>query len=192
MNRTSLSFRATRRTRSSSLSALCPALGPERVSLAAFPLAGRLPSTTSAAPPWALFGSFTGSTRPSDCSRSSITGLRPRPSPHDPPYHHHRRVTVRPPDSQHGEIARMLRFSDPAGSTSGSRKRRRSVAFRRLRPRRHPSRTQFRGSIAWPACTPVNASLRPRGSIAVGTGLRSCGLGQPPARIPACACRDRS
>jgi hypothetical protein len=86
VNRASLSVRAIRRTRPSSLGAPCPALGPGRVSLAAFPLAGRLPSTASAAPPWALFGSFTGNTRPSDFSRSSITGLRPlafpvRPAP---------------------------------------------------------------------------------------------------------------
>ena len=107
VNRASLSVAATRRTRPSSLSAPCPALSPGRVSPAAFPLAGRLPSTTSAAPPWALFGSFAGSTRPSDFSRSSITGLRPWPSPHDPPLHHDRRVTVRSPGSQHGEITHM-------------------------------------------------------------------------------------
>ena len=94
VNRASLSVAATRRTRPRSLSAPCPALGPGRVSLVTFPLAGRLPSTPSAAPPWALFGSFTGSTRPSDFSRSSITGLRPWPSPHDPPLHHDRRVIV--------------------------------------------------------------------------------------------------
>ena len=94
MNRASLSVAATRRTRPSSLSAPCPALSPERVSPVVFPLAGRLPSTASAAPPWALFGSFSGSTRPSDFSRSSITGLRLWPSPHDPPLHHDRRVTV--------------------------------------------------------------------------------------------------
>src|SRR5512132_320817 len=130
VNRASLPVAATRRTRPRSLSAPCPALGPGRVSLVTFPLAGRLPSTASAAPPWALFGSFTGTTRPSDFSRSSITGLRPWPSPHDPPYHHHRRVIVRPPGSQHGDLAHRLRFSDPAGPTSGSRKRRRGVAFR--------------------------------------------------------------
>src|SRR5208282_2588744 len=102
----------------------CPALGPGRVSPVVFPLAGRLPSTASAAPPWALFDSFTGTTRPSDFSRSSITGLRPWPSPHDPPNHHHGRVIVRSPGSQHEEITHMLGFSDPAGSTGGSRKRR--------------------------------------------------------------------
>ena len=86
-----------------------------------FPLAGRLPSTISAAPPWALFSSFTGTTRPSDFSRSCITRLRPQPSPHDPPLHHDRRMTVRSPGSQHEEITRMHGFFDPAGSVDGSR-----------------------------------------------------------------------
>ena len=132
VNRASLSVRAIRRTRSSSLSAPCPALGPGRVLPAVFPLAGPLPSTASAAPPWALFGSLTGSTRPSDFSRSSITGLRPWPSPHDPPYHHHKRVIVRSPGSQHEEITHMHRFLDPAGSTDGSRKRRQRCCLPRI------------------------------------------------------------
>jgi hypothetical protein len=100
VNRASLSVAAARRTRSSSLGTPCPALCPERVSLAAFPSADPLSSTTSAAPPWALFGSFAGTTGSSDFPRSCITGLRPQPSPHDPPYHHHRRVTVGPPGSR--------------------------------------------------------------------------------------------
>jgi hypothetical protein len=100
VNRASLSFRAIRRTRSRSLDTPTPALSPARVSLAAFPSAGPLPSTTSAAPPWALFGSFAGTTGPSDFPRSSITGVRPKPSPHDPPNHHHKRVTVGPPGSR--------------------------------------------------------------------------------------------
>jgi len=95
-----LSFRATRRTRARSLGALVPALCPERVSLAAFPSADPLPSTDSAAPPWALFASFAGTTGSSDFPRSSITGLRPRPCPHDPPYHHHKRVIVGSPGSR--------------------------------------------------------------------------------------------
>jgi hypothetical protein len=78
----------TRRTRSSSLDALCPALRPERVSLVAFPSAGPLPSTASAASPWALFGGFAGTTGPSDFARSFISGLRPRPSLSGPPSHH--------------------------------------------------------------------------------------------------------
>src|SRR5450755_4624239 len=57
VNRASLPVAAIRRTRPRSLSAPCPALGPGRVSLVAFPLADPLPSTTSAAPPWTLFGS---------------------------------------------------------------------------------------------------------------------------------------
>ena len=118
------------RTRSSSLGALSRALSPERVLLAAFPLAGPLPSTASAAPPWALFGSFPGSTRPSDFSRSSITGLRPRPSPRDPPFHHHRRVTVRSPGSRHEEITRMLGVPTPRGPLTARQNAARDVAFR--------------------------------------------------------------
>ena len=120
MNRASLSVAATRRTRPRSLGAPGPAPCPGRVSLVMFPLAGRLPSTISAAPPWALFDSFTGTTRPSDFSRSFITGLRPQPSPHDPPLHHDRRVTVRSPGSQHEEITHMHGFSDLAGSETNA------------------------------------------------------------------------
>jgi hypothetical protein len=100
VNRASLSFRATWRTRARSLGALVPALCPERVSLAAFPSADPLPSTDSAAPPWALFAGFAGTTGSSDFPRSSITGLRPWPCPHDPPNHHHKRVTVGSPGSR--------------------------------------------------------------------------------------------
>ena len=49
MNRAFLSNRAFRRTRSSALDAPLPAPSPGRVLLAAFPLAGPLPSTASAA-----------------------------------------------------------------------------------------------------------------------------------------------
>ena len=94
MNRASLSFCATRRTRSSSLDTPCPALCPGRVSLAAFPLAGPLSSTTSAAPPWALFGSFSGTTGPSDFPRSCITGLRPWPSPRPATRRHATPITI--------------------------------------------------------------------------------------------------
>ena len=148
MNRASLSVAATRRTRPSPLGALCPAPCPERVSLVVFPLAGPLPSTASAAPPWALFGSFSGTTRPSDFSRSSITGLRPRPSPHDPPLHHDRRVTVRSPGSQHEEITRMHGFFDPAGSADGSRKRRQRCCLPLIHSTSAPRYCLFRGCIA--------------------------------------------
>lgn len=148
MNRAFSSLAATRRTRPSSLSAPCPAPCPGRVSLVMFPLAGRLPSTTSAAPPWALFDSFTGTTRPSDFSRSSITGLRPWPSPHDPPLHHDRRVTVRSPGSQHEEITHMHGFSDLAGSADGSQKRRHRCCLPLIHSTSAPQLCLFRGSIA--------------------------------------------
>ena len=77
MNRTSLSFRATWRTRSSSLDTPCPALGPGRVSLAAFPLAGRLPSTTSAPASRGLFGGFAGVGSGEAAVRMAATSARP-------------------------------------------------------------------------------------------------------------------
>jgi len=85
VNRTSLSFRAAWRTRSSSLDTLTPALRPGRVSLAAFPSAGRLSSTTPATADAALFGGFSGTTRPSDFPRSCIKDFPPQRSPHGPP-----------------------------------------------------------------------------------------------------------
>jgi hypothetical protein len=84
VNRASLSIAATRRTRPSPLSAFGPALSPGRVSPVVFPLAGPLPSTASAAPPWALFGSFPGTIIPSDFPPSCITGLRPLAFPARP------------------------------------------------------------------------------------------------------------
>ena len=182
MNRASLSVAATRRTRPSPLSALCPALRPGRVSLAVFPLAGPLPSTASAAPPWALFDSFTGTTRPSDFPRSCITGLRPWPSPHDPPppichpashmggASSRARVTVGSPGSQHGEIARMHGFSDPAGSPDGSRKRRQRCCLPSSTIASAPRIERISRLNSRPACTPTNASLRPHGSPTHGSG----------------------
>src|SRR5664279_2470101 len=80
MNRTSLSLRATSRTRSSPLGTPAPALRPGRVGLSVFPSAGRLPSTTSATARAALFGGFAGTTRPSDFPCPFISGVRPQPS----------------------------------------------------------------------------------------------------------------
>ena len=105
-------------------------------------------NTASAAPPWALFDSFAGTTRPSDFSRSSITGLRPRPSPHDPPLHHDRRVTVRSPGSQHEEITRMHGLSDPAGSAGSSRKRRHRYCLPLIHSTSAPQLCPFRGCKA--------------------------------------------
>ena len=85
MNRTSLSFRATWRTRSRSLDTPSPALRPGRVSLAVFPSGRPLPSTASAPGSPGLFGSFAGSTGLSDFPWSCIKGLPPQRSPHGPP-----------------------------------------------------------------------------------------------------------
>ena len=85
MNRTCLSFAATRRTRSSALGTLRPALCPGRVELVAFPLGSPLSSTASATGGPVLFGGLAGTTGLSDFSRSCISGLRPRPSPSGQP-----------------------------------------------------------------------------------------------------------
>ena len=57
-----------------------PAQYPVRVGLGRIPLGRPLPSTGSAAGCPALFASFAGTTGLSDCSSSSISGVRPRPS----------------------------------------------------------------------------------------------------------------
>src|SRR5207247_867952 len=81
-------FFATRRTQSSALGA-----HPSRLCVrsafcwSVFPLASPLPSTTSAAACAAVFGGFAGTTGLSDFPQSSISGLRPWPSPHGPPHH---------------------------------------------------------------------------------------------------------
>ena len=84
MNRTSLSFRATWRTRSRSLDTPSPALRPGRVSLAVFPSGRPLPSPTSAPGCPGLFGGFAGTTGLSDFSRSCIKGLPPLAFPSRP------------------------------------------------------------------------------------------------------------
>jgi hypothetical protein len=166
VNRASLSFCATRRTRSSSLDTLNPALCPGRVSLAAFPLAGPLSSTISAAPPWALFDGFSGTTGPSDFPRSSITGLRPWPSPHDPSNHHQQTG-----DRGISRFSSMERsFFDPVGSADGSRKRRQRCCLPSFSTASAPQTFPFRGSISRLRAPLANASLRPRGTPTHGSG----------------------
>jgi len=128
------SSRATWRTRSSPLCALCPALSPERVALAAFPSGDPLPSTTSATPPGVLFGGFAGNTR------SCITRLRPGPFPHDPPYHHHKRAIVRPPGSRIRRFRACTGSSTPRGPPTARENAADDVAFRTVGQRRHPDK----------------------------------------------------
>src|ERR1700737_4843367 len=81
----SFSLLATRRTRSSPLATPWPALSPGRVWLSVFPSAGLLSSTASATGTPVLFGSFAGTTSPSDFSWSCISGVRPQPPLSGPP-----------------------------------------------------------------------------------------------------------
>ena len=65
-----------------------PALRPVRVGLSVFPLAGRLPSTISAAADAALFDGFAGTTHPSDFPCPCISGVPPQRSLNGPPGDH--------------------------------------------------------------------------------------------------------
>ena len=105
VNRASLSSDAIRRTRSSALGALSPALSPGRVLLAAFPLARSLPSTTSATASAVLFGGFAGNTDLSDFRRSCISGLRPWPSLSGPSPDHRDGRSLDLPVLAHGDSA---------------------------------------------------------------------------------------
>ena len=106
------------------------------------PLGRSLPSTASAAPPWALFGRFAGTTGPSDFPRSCITGLRPRPSPRDPPPIR-QSGTVGPPGSRAWRFTHMHRFFDPAGSDGRSRNRGHRCCLPLIHSRRHPDNVHF-------------------------------------------------
>src|SRR5207244_8723882 len=77
-----------------------PALSPERVLLAVFPLASPLSSTTSAAAPAALFGGFAGTTGLYDFPSSFISGLRPWPSLSGPSGDHSGRARAGSPGSR--------------------------------------------------------------------------------------------
>ena len=153
--------------------------------LVAFPLGDPLSASASAAPPWALFGRFAGTTGSPDFPRSSITGLRPQPSPHDPP-----------PINTAGdrgisrfsrlETPRMHRFLDPAGSDDGSRKRRHRCCLPLSMTASASRVMSLRGSIAQPAPTPTDASPPPSraadarlGAIVVSLLLRCRAFSSP-------------
>ena len=167
-----------RRTRSSTLDAPVPALCPEHVVLAAFPSRCPLPSTISAA---AQRPCSTASPvlRGSPTSHAVHLGLAASAFPERPaPF---------PAGGQCGisrfsrmKIPYMHRFSDRAGSAGDSRITPPAMLPSACHDDVGTPIHRFRGSIAWPARTPVNASLRPRGSptVAVGTALS----GGPPHR----------
>ena len=178
MNRTSLSFRATWRTRSRSLDTPCPALRPGRVSLAVFPSGRPLPSTTSAPGPPGLFGGFavlraclTSRDRASRDYRHSVP-LTAHPAPICHPANHpgrgitnHQRATTRSPGSRAWSSSCVPGFSDRAGSTSDSRITPPAVLPSATeKERRHPELVGI-SRLNSPARTPpVNASLRPHGT----------------------------
>ena len=68
------------------------------------------------------------------------------------------------------EIPRMHRFSDPAGSADGSRKRRRRCCLPPCRTTSAPQTRRLRGSIARPARTPTDASPPPSRTTTHGSG----------------------
>jgi len=165
VNRTSLSSRATWRTRSSSLDTPSPALGPERVSLAVFPSGRPLPSTTSAPACAGLFGGFAGTTSLSDFSRSCIKGLPPKRSPHGPTS----------ADLPPREPSRTGHHHQLAGDHEISRFSRMELVVRArvLRPRRVHQRLAKASPAAWPSANAKSVgtlnSLGFRGSIAQPT-----------------------
>src|SRR4051812_34175750 len=100
---------------------------PGRVSLGRSPSLHRLRRPTLA-----LFTGFAGTTEPSDFPRSSITGLRPQPCPHDPPNHHHKRVTMGSPGSRTWRFRACTGSWTPRGPPTARESAAGDVAFRLL------------------------------------------------------------
>jgi hypothetical protein len=124
-------------------------------------------------PPASNTASPARTTRLSDSRRSFISGyglglpLAARPAADMPPREpsrtgHHRLLTGDHRASRFSrmEIPHMPGFSDRAGSTGHSHDATDDLAFRLVVRRRHP-KPAFRGSIAPPMRTPVNASPTP-------------------------------
>jgi hypothetical protein len=83
-------------------------------------------------PPASNTASPARTTGSSDFPRSCITGLRPRPCQHDPPNHHHKRVTVGPPGSRAWRLRACTGSSTPRGPTTARDNAAADVAFRFL------------------------------------------------------------
>ena len=111
-------------------------------------------------------------TGPSDFPRSCITGLRPRPFPHDPPSHHHRRVIMGPPGSRARRFRTCTGSSTPRGPPTARENAADGVAFRTVRQRRHPKQGDFEAqqpSLHVPLPT---LRRRPRGRPRTARGHR--------------------
>ena len=120
------------------------------------------PSSSTPALSHFLFGSFSGTTRPSDCSRSCINGLLPQDS-RCGSRHHQTSVANREPSRFPCKmIPHMLGVSDRGGAESGS-----PVAPGTVLPSDHRSTSApsasvfFRGSI--PGLHVPLSTLRPQG-----------------------------
>src|SRR6516162_8371447 len=144
VNRILLSLAAARRTRSSALGAPSQPWVRGAFCWGGFPLAGPLPSITSAAGCPALFGDFSGTTGPSDFLCSFIVGGYPWTSRRGP-HLHQVRASTGPPGSRAkclGTCTGSLTARDPNASRDGNAF---GVAFRFSLSRRHPEVTAFRG-----------------------------------------------
>ena len=202
MNRTSLSFRATRRTRSRSLDTSCPALRPGRVFTGHVPLGQapflhhlrRPPARRCSTASLVLRACLTSRDRASRDYRLSVPLAARSTAPATPRTHRTGhlsapRATTGSPGSRAGDSRACLGSLDRAGSTNDSRKRRRaSVAFRRWRTSA-PRDFYEISRLNHPAHTPpINASPPPS-RTADGRGRDGPsppGFGPPPAQIPAC------
>jgi hypothetical protein len=159
VNRAFPSRSAACRTRSSPCDTRMPALCPEPVVPAVFPLVRPLPSTLSAAR--ALFEGLAGSTGLYDFPPSFISGLRPQPSLSGPP--------PRPWTMGEDGISRFSRMkvpcvqgsSTPQGPLAARAGAAGDVAFHSGERCRHPDHGLFRGSFACPHVPLANASAPP-------------------------------
>src|SRR5215470_4279853 len=139
-----LSLAAARRTRSSALGAPSRPWVRGALCWGGFPLAGPLPSISSAAGCPALFGDFSGTTGPSDFLCSFIVGACPWTSRRGPQLHQ-RWVSTGPPGSR-AKCFRACTGSLTARDPSASRDVDAfGVAFRFLLQRRQPGVMLFRG-----------------------------------------------
>jgi hypothetical protein len=127
----------------------------------AFLLVPALCSADSAAGEPALFAGFPAPMAECDFSRSCIIGYGSSPLRHGPEQHAQRCCwpTVRSPGSRTRRTCQVLRPRRIFEALAIDARLR--FAFGKTALRRHPRCCLFRGSIAWPMRSPVNASPTP-------------------------------